>query len=362
MFHRIPCVLMRAGTSRGPYLLAADLPTDPARRDAVLLRIMGSPDPLQLDGLGGANPSPARSQSSAPRISPARTWITCSHSEGQRGERRHKAELREHALRRRPVRDRSRPGRSTRSGDARPNLQRQYRDARRGRGADAGRPGEYEGDTRIDGVDEAAAPVKLTFLNAIGAITGRLLPTGRVLDVIDGVEASCVDIAMPVVIMAAEAFGKSGRETPAEPEADRELFRGSRRSAASGPPDGARRRFTHGRAKAGARFAPREPGGIASRYFTPHACHRCHAATGALAVGTAASMPGSVASRYVSPDGSAGGALRIEHPAGRHPGGSRDERRPRSAARVPGPHRPPNFRRQRPRTGVACSDRQLSFQ
>jgi 2-methylaconitate cis-trans-isomerase PrpF len=61
---------------------------------------------------------------------------------------------------------------------------------------------------------------------------------------------------------------------------------------------------------------PSAPGGIASRYFTPHACHRSHAATGALAVGTAAALPGSVASRFVDPQGFAGGALRIEHPAG----------------------------------------------
>jgi 4-oxalomesaconate tautomerase len=55
MQRKIPCVLMRGGTSRGPYFLASDLPEDPARRDLVLLRVMGSPHPLQVDGLGGAN-------------------------------------------------------------------------------------------------------------------------------------------------------------------------------------------------------------------------------------------------------------------------------------------------------------------
>ena len=52
----IPCVLMRGGTSQGAYLLASDLPADPAERDDLLLRIMGSPDPRQIDGLGGAVP------------------------------------------------------------------------------------------------------------------------------------------------------------------------------------------------------------------------------------------------------------------------------------------------------------------
>jgi 2-methylaconitate cis-trans-isomerase PrpF len=55
MLRKIPCVLMRGGTSRGPYLLASDPPSDPAQRDAMLLRIMGSPHPLRVDGIGGAN-------------------------------------------------------------------------------------------------------------------------------------------------------------------------------------------------------------------------------------------------------------------------------------------------------------------
>jgi len=86
---------------------------------------------------------------------------------------------------------------------------------------------EYSGDTRIDGVAEAAAPIKLTFLDAFGAVTGKLLPTGQVVDLIDGVEASCVDMAMPVMIIAAEALGKNGGETPEELDADRALWSAS---------------------------------------------------------------------------------------------------------------------------------------
>src|SRR6266436_2361669 len=119
MQRKIPCVLMRGGTSRGPYFLASDLPADPGRRDAVLLSVMGSPHALQ-----------------------------------------------------------------------------------------------------VDGVTEPAAAIKLTFLDALGAVTGKLLPTGSTLDRIDGIDASCVDMAMPVMIMAAEAFGKTGRETPEELDED----------------------------------------------------------------------------------------------------------------------------------------------
>jgi len=170
---------------------------------------------------------------------------------------------------------------------------------------------------RIDGVTEPAAPIKLTFLDALGAVTGKLLPTGNAVDRIDGIEASCVDMAMPVMIMAAEAFGKTGRETPQELDADKAMLK----------------KIEALRLEAGRRMGmgdvsrlvvpkpvlvsrPALGGNIASRYFTPHACHSSHAVTGALAVGTAAVLPGTVASRYIEPKGFSGGVLSIEHPSG----------------------------------------------
>jgi len=105
------------------------------------------------------------------------------------------------------------------------HLQRQYTDADRSGNPDAGGQVEYAGDTHIDGVTDPAAAIKLTFLDALGAVTGKLLPTGSPLDRIDGIEASCVDMAMPVMIMAAEAFGKTGRETPEELDADKAMLK-----------------------------------------------------------------------------------------------------------------------------------------
>jgi 2-methylaconitate cis-trans-isomerase PrpF len=177
---------------------------------------------------------------------------------------------------------------------------------------------EYAGDTRIDGVTEPAAAIKLTFLDALGAVTGKLLPTGSPLDRIDGIDASCIDMAMPVMIMAAETFGKTGRETPEELDADKAMLK----------------KIEAIRLEAGRRMGmgdvsrlvvpkpvlvsrPAQGGNIASRYFTPHACHKAHAVTGALAVATAAVLPGTVANRYVEPRGFSGGVLGIEHPSGR---------------------------------------------
>jgi 2-methylaconitate cis-trans-isomerase PrpF len=321
MFRRIPCVLMRGGTSRGPYLLASDLPPDPRQRDAVLLRIMGSPHPLQVDGIGGANTLTSKvaivSRSREPGADVDYLFAQVSVNEALVDTKPNCGNMLS------GVGPFAIEAGLVKAGERETMVRIFNVNTRTLIEAVIQTPGgrvEYDGDTRIDGVAEAAAPIKLTFLDAMGAVTGKLLPTGNVLDVIDGVEVSCVDMAMPVMIMAAQALGKTGKETPAELDADRELFA----------------RVEAIRLKAGRLMGmgdvsklvvpkpvlasrPSAPGGIASRYFTPHACHRSHAATGALAVGTAAALTGSVASRFVDPLGFAGGALRVEHPAGAIP-------------------------------------------
>jgi len=321
MDRRIPCVLMRGGTSRGPYFLATDLPSDPARRDALLLRVMGSPHPLQVDGLGGANSVTSKvaivSASREPGAEVDYLFAQVSVTEAKVDTKPNcgnmLAGVGPFAIEAGLVAPRD-PETTVRIFNVNTSTLIeavvQTPDARV----------QYDGDTRIDGVNDAAAPVKLSFLNAMGAVTGKLLPTGQVTDLIDGVEVSCVDMAMPVVIMAADALGKTGHETPVELDADRDLLarvEAIRRKAGE----------MMGMGDVSGLVVPkpvlaskaRQPGGIASRYFTPHACHRSHAATGAIAVATAAGLPGSVASRYVQPAGFSGGAIRIEHPAGAIP-------------------------------------------
>jgi 2-methylaconitate cis-trans-isomerase PrpF len=318
MTRRIPCVLMRGGTSRGPFLLASDLPADAERRDAVLMRIMGSPDPLQLDGLGGGKSITSKvaivSRSSRAdadvdylfaqvKVHEARvdTRPNCGNMLSGVGPFAIDAGLvaardPETLVRIFNVNTRTLVEAIVRTPDGRV---------------------QYDGDVRIDGVPEPAAPVKLAFLDAMGAMTGSLLPTGRIAETIEGVEATCIDLAMPCVIMPAEAFGKTGGETPEELEADRALFA----------------RLAEIRVEAGRRMGlgdvsravvpkpvlvsrPRHGGTVRSRYFTPLTCHRSHAATGALAVATAAVMPGSVANRYAERGGDPR-RVAVEHPAGR---------------------------------------------
>jgi 4-oxalomesaconate tautomerase len=318
MQRKIPCVLMRGGTSRGPYFLASDLPDDPRQRDEVLLRVMGSPHPLQVDGLGGANTLTSKvaivSRSRQPGADVdylfAQVSVTDAFVDTKPNCGNMLAGVGPFAIEAGLVQ----PG-------ERETLVRIYNvNTETLIEAVVQTPGggvEYDGSTRIDGVADAAAPIKLTFLDAYGSVTGKLLPTGNVVDRIGGVDVSCVDMAMPVAIMAAEAFGKTGAETAEALDADREMMK----------------KIESIRLEAGMRMGmgdvsrlvvpkpvlvsrPSQGKGVRSRYFTPHACHKAHAVTGALAVGTACALQDSVAARFVQPATFRGGVLKIEHPAG----------------------------------------------
>jgi hypothetical protein len=319
MQRRIPCVLMRGGTSRGPYFLASDLPSDPARRDAVLLAVMGSPHQLQVDGIGGSNTltskvaivSPSKHQGADVDYLFAQVSVNEPFVDTKPNCGNMLAGVGPFAIETGLVRAQM-PTTLVRIYNVNTeSLIEAIVQTPEGRV-------QYEGSTHIDGVGDAAAPIKLTFLDALGAVTGKLLPTGNALDTIQGVEATCIDMAMPLVIMPAEAFGKTGRETPGELDADRAMMQ----------------RIESIRLEAGKRMGmgdvtklvvpkpalvsrPAQGGNIGSRYFTPHACHKAHAVTGALAVATAAVLPGTVASRLVGPRGFSGGVLAIEHPTGK---------------------------------------------
>ena len=179
----------------------------------------------------------------------------------------------------------------------------------------------YEGDVAIDGVPGTAAPIRLSFLDAAGAKTGRLLPTGHARDRIGGVEASCIDMAMPMVLLRARDLGKTGHERPAELDADRGFLarlEAIRREAGALMGLGRRRRARI--PKPVLLSAPQSGGTIAVRYFTPRACHRSVAATGAVGLATACVLPGSLAQELAGPLPSGPTALIVlEHPAGRIP-------------------------------------------
>ena len=310
---------MRGGTSRGPYFLASDLPRDPAKRDAVLLAVMGSPHQLQVDGIGGSNTltskvaivGPSKQQGADVDYLFAQVSVNEAFVDTKPNCGNMLAGVGPFAIETGLVKVTS-PTTLVRIYNV--NTESLIEAIVQTPGGEV----QYEGSQRIDGVTDPAAPIKLTFLDALGAVTGKLLPTGNLLDTIQGVESTCIDMAMPLLLMPAEAFGKTGKESPAELDADRAMMQ----------------RIESIRLEAGRLMGmgdvtklvvpkpalmsrPAQGGNIASRYFTPHACHKAHAVTGALAVATAAVLPGTVAHRFVEPRGFSGGVLAIEHPTGK---------------------------------------------
>lgn len=317
----IPCVLMRGGTSRGPFFLGDWLPADPVQRDQLLLSAMGSPHALQVDGIGGGNTLTSKvaivSRSTRPdcdidylfaQVSVDRATVDTRPNCGNMLSGAAPFAIDEGLI---PARQGVTPVR--------------VHNVNTGAIIEAvvQTPGghlTYEGDARIDGVPGAAAPVRLNFLDAWGAVTGKLFPSGLRQETVDGVAVSLIDAAMPMVLMRASDFGLRGDETPAQLDADTALLERMERIRLE-----AGRRMGLGDVSQSVipkpvLLAPSEfTGGLAlrSRYFTPRACHRSHAATGAVGVASAFLMPGTVAHDCGGPAVQTGyRSVRIEHPSG----------------------------------------------
>ena len=174
----------------------------------------------------------------------------------------------------------------------------------------------YDGGASIDGVAGTAAPVKLTFLRALGSKTGTLLPSGAPLETIEGLTATLIDYAMPMLLLRADELGIAGDEPPGILDGDSALLariESARREAG--------RRMGLGDVsklvvpKVGLLSAPRHGGTLTSRYFVPDRCHRAHAVTGALCVAAASRLPGTVAFDLAAAGDPA--RVTIEHPSGR---------------------------------------------
>ena len=315
----IPCVIMRGGTSRGPFFLTTDLPSDAQLRDRVLLSVMGSPHDYQVDGIGGARSLTSKvamiSRSTQPGADVdylfAQVLITealvdtkpnCGNMLIAVGPFAIEAGLV-------PAKD---PETTVRIYNVNTRTLVE---------AIVQTPGgkvTYEGNAAIDGVPGTAAPVKINFKGGIGSVTGKLLPTGKPLDVIDSTEVSCVDVAMPTVFLRAEKLGKTGYESAADLDSDRammERMEAIRRKAGvlMGMGD-----VSKGVVPKIALLAkPAKDGSIAVRYFVPDACHKALAVTGTVCLASACAIPGTVASQLVTLPPAPQGIIEIEHPSGK---------------------------------------------
>ncbi|MCX5398995.1 4-oxalomesaconate tautomerase [Streptomyces sp. NBC_00102] len=312
----VPCMLMRGGTSKGAYFLAGDLPDAPAERDDLLLRVMGSPDPRQIDGLGGAHPLTSKvavvSPSDHPDADVDYLFLQVAVDEPVVSARQNCGNLLAgvgpFAVERGLVQ----------AGADRTTVR--IRMVNTGDLAVAGfatpdRRVDYAGSTVLSGVPGAAAPVVVEFPPGAGA----LLPTGRVRDTVAGTPVTCVDNGMPTVLIAAadlRGTGITGYETPADLEENTALAaRLQEIRLAAGPLMGLGDVSGATVPKLSLLAPPADGGTVTTRTFIPVRCHTSIGVLGAASVAAGLLVPGNVG-ESVARLPTDGGPVRIEHPTG----------------------------------------------
>jgi 4-oxalomesaconate tautomerase len=322
----VPCMLMRGGTSRGPFFLESELPRDPALRNRVLLAAMGSPDKRQIDGLGGAHPLTSKvgivRKSAAPgvdldflfaQLQPDQDTVDTTPNCGNM-----LAAVLPFALERGllPIGDGTTTARVLTLNTGMqcdvtvhtPN----------GRLA-------YLGDARIDGVPGSAAPISINFLDTAGSVCPSLLPTGRVLDRIRvetdenrfEVDATLIDNGMPMVLVRAADFEVTGYEGVAELNANERLrTKLEALRLTVGPLMGLGDVASKSYPKMCLVAPPRAGGSIATRCFIPHLCHEAIGVLAAVTVGTACVLDGSVTEGIAQVPAGSTKTVSVEHPTG----------------------------------------------
>ena len=312
---------MRGGTSRGAYFLASDLPTDIAERDRILLSAMGSPDPRQIDGIGGADPLTSKvaviSPSSRPGIDVdylfLQVWVDRPEVSDKQNCGNILAGVAPFAIERGLVRGCD-PVTQVRifmvntSQTVVATVQ-----------TPGGKP-EYQGNARIDGVPGTAAPIPLSFSDTAGSTCGALLPTGRAVDLVNGIAVTCIDNGMPVVVMRASDVGRTGYETRDQLDKDTELkARIEAIRLAVGPMMNLGDVKDQTVPKMILLAPPREGGVVSTRSFIPHRAHATIGVFAAVSVATACLLPDSPAHSLARiPDGTTKLML-VEHPTGASP-------------------------------------------
>jgi len=307
----IRCMQMRGGSSKGAYFLSTDLPADPAERDDLLLRIMGSPDEREIDGIGGGHPLTSKVAVIRPsavghadvdylflQVVPGRAIVTDAQTCGNL-----LAGVGPFAIERGLV---AAAGETT---EVRIRIMNPVLSNAAARVQTPGGRVRYDGDTVMAGTPFPAAPIHLEFPGD----DSPLFPTGRLVDRFAGVEVTCVSGGMPVLLLRAADLGIAGDESPDALEANAELR--SKVEAIrleAGPAMGLGDVRDTTVPKITIVSPPRRDGTVTTRTFIPHRVHAAIGVLGAVSVAAAVLAPGTVA----NPPGSPDSRVRIEHPTG----------------------------------------------
>lgn len=309
----IACTWMRGGTSKGGLFLARDLPADAAGRDRLLLRIMGSPDPRQIDGMGGGHPLTSKVAIVSPATDGAADvdyrFLQVLVDEARVSDAQvcgnMLAAVAPFAIEQGLV--------SAADGETRVRI-RQLNDGSLATATvrTPGRRVTYAGDTAIDGVPGTAAPVLLAFGGA------PRLPTGRAVDEVAGHAVTLIDAGMPLIVLAAADVGLTGREAPAALEADAALnarIEAIRRLA--GPLMGLGDVAAKTVPKVALVAPPAGEGTILTRCFIPDRVHAAIGVLAAVSVAAACLLPAGPAARVARRGSGPVRTIGIEHPSGR---------------------------------------------
>lgn len=314
----LPCALIRGGTSRGAYFHKADLPLDEAERDALLVRAMGGPDPLQIDGIGGGHPLTSKVAIVAPsneadtdidylflQVDPTNQTVSDAQNCGNILAGVGVFALSEDLV---SVED--------------PTTIVRVRMLNTGAICYLHMPtpaGELDltGDTAIDGVPGTAAPILCNYLDIAGSACGALLPTGNPVDDIEGIKVTCIDNGMPVVVMRADDLGIKGSEAPEALDANSALKERLEAIRLRAGPIMNLGDVAHKSVPKMCMVSPPTQGGLAmTRTFIPHVCHKTIGVLGAISAATACMLPGAPASEIADVPEGMTKTVDIEHPQG----------------------------------------------
>ncbi len=322
---------MRGGSSRGPFFLASDLPSDVATRDRVLLAVMGSPDRRQIDGLGGAHPLTSKvgivNKSSTTgvaldflfaQLQPDKDTVDTTPNCGNM-----LAAVVPFALERGLI---EAQGDTTTVRVLTLNTDMQCDITVQTPMTPNGRRVRYTGNARIDGVPGTSAPITINFLDTAGSVCHGLLPTGRVKDRVTvrgagcdafTLDVTCIDNGMPLVIFNASDIGATGYESVAELNANAALkARIEALRLLAGPLMGLGDVTDKNYPKMTLIAAPRHGGSISTRSFIPHVCHDAIGVLAAVTVATACVLKGSVCDGVAQMPESDEPTVSVEHPTG----------------------------------------------
>ncbi|TKW65983.1 MAG: 4-oxalomesaconate tautomerase [Paracoccus denitrificans] len=316
----IPYHFIRGGTSRGPYFRREHLPEDEATLSEVLMAAVGAGHPLNIDGIGGGNAVTTK----VAMLSPS-TRDDCDVDYF----------FAQVAVEKREVDYRPTCGNILvgvgpaaiemgliKAQDGETTVKIHAVNTGAVVEAVVHTPGgkvSYDGEFSIAGVPGTAAPIRLGFMETVGSVTGAMLPTGNLRDVIDGVEVTCIDVAMPVMLARAEDFGLTGYETQKDLDDNRAFYdKVEPIRLKAGKLMGLGDVSKSVTPKITLLAKPRNGGSISTRYFMPWSCHPSMAVTGAQAIAACAILPGTVAEGLTGGlrDQSSPVTVGIEHPSG----------------------------------------------